>query len=235
MTGDAEMTACAANNATGVTSWGMETFAERQLINILLLFIGKSTDTQTTFGNGNMNGNTNKPAGSDSNGVLPTGTMDDKGLFWGSDTDNLGVKVFGIEHWWGNLWRRVVGYFNDNGVYKVKLTKSRYDGTSVSDYNTTGVGYIAYSSLTPSEGYIRAMDVSQWGLVAKSAGSGASTAAYYCDHQWVNNSQLNMALFGGRCADGLHCGAFACHLYDTVGHHYWNFGASPSLHPSIPA
>ena len=77
------------------------------------------------------------------------------------------------------------------------------------------------------------MDVSQWGLVAKSAGSGASTAAYYCDHQWVNNSQLNMALFGGRCANGLACGAFACDLSRPVGYHLWTIVASPSLHPSL--
>ena len=82
-----------ANNPGGKHMWDINIYADRNLINLLLLLIGKSTDTQTTFGNGNMNGYTNPADGSGENGVLPTGTMNDKGLFWGSNADNLGVKV----------------------------------------------------------------------------------------------------------------------------------------------
>ena len=87
-------------------------------------------------------------------------------------------------------------------------------------------------AITPSQGYIRAMDVSQRGLVARAVGSGAGTNAYWCDHQWVNNAQLDMALFGGDCYAGLGCGAFACGLHCAVGGHGWTIVASPSLHPN---
>ena len=76
------------------------------------------------------------------------------------------------------------------------------------------------------------MDVSQRGLVPRAVGSGAGTNAYWCDHQWVDNAQLDMARFGGYCNGGLHCGAFACTLTNSVGYHYWAVVASPSLHPN---
>ena len=70
-----------------------------------------------------------------------------------------------------------------------------------------------------------------WGLVANSVGNGASASTYSCDHQWVNNSQLDMARFGGNCNGGLYCGAFACRLGTTVGYHNWYIVAQPSYLP----
>ena len=67
-------------------------------------------------------------------------------------------------------------------------------------------------------------------MVVKNTGGGASASTYTCDHQWVNNEQLDMALFGGACYDGLACGAFACTLSFAVVSHYWTVVASPSLH-----
>jgi hypothetical protein len=46
----------------------------------------------------------------------------DKGLFYGANSSSSVVKVFGIENWWGNTWRRVAGNILDKGVRKVKLT-----------------------------------------------------------------------------------------------------------------
>ena len=230
-TGEVQFNEAAANNVSGDDGWTMETYSSRNLINILLLLIGKSTDTQTTFGCGNTDGYTTHAAGSDENGVLPTGTMNTRGLFYGVSTNNLGVKVFGIENWWGNVWRRVVGLFNDNGVYKVKMTRSAYDGSAVNSYNLTGNGYI--TSLTPvidTSGlwaYIAVMAFSDLGILPQSS-SGSSSSTHFCDGAiTAMDGTLKMALLGGVCGDGVRCGAFACNLYATVADSYWTVGASP--------
>lgn len=87
----------------------VETSEDRSLINMLLVLMGKSTDTQDVFGNGFCVENST---------ALKTGTMDDKGLFWGSNEYDKGVKVFGIENYWGNVTRSLVGYMDSlNKVY----------------------------------------------------------------------------------------------------------------------
>ena len=66
------------------------------------------------------------------------------------------------------------------------------------------------------------------------SGSGASASSDigYCDHQWANNSQLDMALLGGDCHYGVPCGAFACTLSNAVAYSSWSIGASP--HTNTP-
>ena len=125
-----------------ISSW-----SDRMLICLLLLLIGRNTDTQEVFGHGNERGyseNKNSAKGSpwnsNSYGILNTGTMNTKGLFWGANdtgsnhSDYKGVKVFGIEHWWGNNqkwalgWNRVdstdVGFM----VTYVKMTPEFHNG-----------------------------------------------------------------------------------------------------------
>ena len=67
------------------------------------------------------------------------------------------------------------------------------------------------------------------------SGSGASASSDigYCDHQWTNNSQLDMALLGGACGNGVLCGAFACYLSYAVAISGWNIGASPHTNAYI--
>lgn len=58
------------------------------------MLIGKSTDMQATFGYGNYTG------GSSASALLPAGTRDNKGLFFGEDSSkNTAVKVFGMENY----------------------------------------------------------------------------------------------------------------------------------------
>ena len=72
-------------------------------------YIRVSTDTQTVFGKGNCNGYVNNASANYNK--IPTGTMNTKGMFWGSnvsDTSPLnGVKVFGMENYWANVWERI--------------------------------------------------------------------------------------------------------------------------------
>lgn len=134
-----------ANNVNDMNIWFLDEFSNVQLIGLLLLLIGKSTDTQEIFGHGNergyyVNKNNTGEWKSDSNGRLYSGTMNKKGLFYGTTTTDIGdyrgVKVFGIENYWGNSCRRLLGLFkpyNSSNIY-IKLTPSTEDGSSVVGY-----------------------------------------------------------------------------------------------------
>ena len=74
------------------------------------MLIGKSTNTQTVFGNGNMQSYV-----SDSNtGVVAAGTLNAMGMFFGYNANNKAVKVFGMENLWGNVWKI------ENGIVALK-------------------------------------------------------------------------------------------------------------------
>ncbi len=104
--------------------------------------MARSTECQTAFGYGRCKS-------SNSNAIAP-GTMNTKGMFWGSNDQTSGVKVFGMENVWGNLWRRTAGWINANGTQKVKLTRGTHDGSTVTDYNTDGNGYKTIANATPA-------------------------------------------------------------------------------------
>lgn len=228
-TASTEITYAAANNTQGsVTNlWHTEVLADRLLINELLALMGKSTDTQTVFGNGYCSG------GSAASSLMVSGTMDKKGLFWGSNTTSEGVKVFGMEHWWGNQWRRIAGWINASGTQKIKLTYGKEDGSTVEGYNTTGSGYITVSSATPSGtsgGYISAMVCAgTFGVIPYKASGSSST--YEGDGLWFSNSQTDYALVGGTSVRWLLVGTFYAYLSGTVSLASWGAGASPSCKP----
>ena len=205
--------------------YDIDVLADRMMVNDLLVLIGKSTNTQAVFGRGNDSGG--------QNGVLRTGTMNDKGLFWGTNADGThGVKVFGLENWWGNQWRRTAGLINAFGVQKVKLTYGREDGSTTDGYNETGSGYITISGATPSGtsgGYINASKMTEYGKIPYTASGSDST--HECDGLWFNNSQTNFALCGGASGSGLHVGAFCSNLSDAASDSGWDSGAALSCKP----
>lgn len=132
--------------------WYTEVLADRLLIQDLLVMMAKSTELQSIYGTGRCSGDSGNPIG--------LGTMNTKGLFWGDKTRTNGVKVFGMENWWGNLSRRTAGWINDKGTQKIKITEGTHDGSTVNGYNLDGSGYIALSEATPSgttSGYISEM------------------------------------------------------------------------------
>ena len=218
-TASQEMTYARANG----TGYEIEQYVDRLLINILLIIMGKSTDTQDVFGRG-MSEN----AGNE-NLLLETGTMNDKGLFWGENAGTAGVKVFGMENYYGNQWRRTAGVILANGIVKVKLSPSTKDGSKATNYNTDGTGYIEIPNSTPSGtngGYIKDMLYTALGMFPTSITGSSST--YYPDSCWFNNEIKAFALFGGDLGNSRPCGAFAVALHGGAGLAWWNFGASLS-------
>ena len=80
------------------SGWNIGTWGQRMLINSLLWIIGKSDTTQEVFGQGNTSGYNSSAT---YNGILTTGTLFNKGQFYGSSGTTIQVKVFHIEGWWG--------------------------------------------------------------------------------------------------------------------------------------
>nr|WP_308496100.1 hypothetical protein [uncultured Agathobacter sp.] len=218
-TASQEMTYARANG----TGYEIEQYVDRLLINILLIIIGKSTDTQDVFGRG-MSENA-----SAENILLKTGTMDSKGLFWGENAGKAGVKVFGMENYYGNQWRRTVGLILANGIVKVKLSPSTKDGSSATNYNTDGTGYIEIPNSTPSGasgGYIKDVLYTALGMFPISITGSSST--YYPDSCQFNIAIIALALFGGNSSNSRFCGAFCINEDNVIDAAWWSVGASLS-------
>lgn len=206
------------------TGYEIEQYVDRLLINILLIIMGKSTDTQDVFGRGVNDETTNGE-----HFLLKTGTMNSKGLFWGEDAGGAGVKVFGMENYYGNQCRRTVGLILANGTAKVKLSPSVKDGSSATNYNTDGTGYIEIPNSTPSGtngGYIRDMLYTALGMFPTVITGSSST--YYPDGCQFNIAIIAFAIFGGTLGEGWHDGAFYVSLNDRADSAGWFIGASLS-------
>lgn len=206
--------------------WYTEVLADRLLIQDLLVMMGKSTDGQTVYGKGRC----------DTNSAVNTGTMNSRGMFWGSNNGTDGVKVFGMEHFWGNLWRRTAGWMNVNGTQKVKLTRGTKDGSTASDYNADGNGYKTVSGATPSGtsgGYISSMKTEGFGRIPVTASGSSST--FEADGLWHNNSGTMYAFVGGSWAYDLQCGPFYASLYYAPSNSASSIGAALSCKPLATA
>ena len=219
-TASQEMTYARANG----TGYEIEQYVDRLLINILLIIMGKSTETQDVFGRGMSSETTyGEPF------LLKTGTMNSKGLFWGENAGEAGVKVFGMENYYGNQCRRTVGLILANGTAKVKLSPSVKDGSSATNYNTDGTGYIEIPNSTPSGtngGYIRDMLYTALGMFPTVITGSSST--YYPDGCRFNIAIIAFALFGGALSEERHCGALYVFLNAKATRWGWDVGASLS-------
>lgn len=218
-TGADEITAAKANGS----GWHTERVVDRWLVNDLLVLMGRSLDTQGTFGKGRTK--------SSNRSAINTGTMDTRGLFWGSTDETSGVKVFGMENWWGNLYRRVAGWVMINGsTQKVKLTTGTEDGSTATDYNTDGTGYITLANSAPvgsSGGFISGWVETEHGLVPKAL-SGSETT-YACDKMYYNASTAaGYAVVGAGWSAAAGAGAFYAALNDVASGSHTSRGAAPS-------
>ena len=216
-----EITYAKANNTTDDVIWYTEVLCDRQLINILLMLIGRSTDTQSVFGQGNTT----------SNSIINTGTGDTKGLFWGSSGTTSVVKVFGVENWWGNIYRRIAGWTISSGYSSIKLTYGTSDGSTTTGYNTDGSGYLKNSIALTSSGYIDKMCVFNNCILPKSANGSAST--YYCDMEYSNSNIGYYAFVGGNYYYGSICGAFCGDLTYSPSYSDSIFGSALSCKPLL--
>lgn len=190
--------------------WNTEMLADRLLIQDLLIMMSATTDGQAVFGLG---------AKYKSTDLMLTGTMNDKGLFWGANDNDegtgskYGVKIFGMEHWWGYVARYTTGWVYDGSTsvntQKIKITYGKRDGSTVEGYDSDYSGYISVGSI--KTGYISDMKVFPFGRIPVS-GSGSSST-YECDKlARANSSYVYNACVGGEINDSPGAGPFASSL-----------------------
>ena len=218
-TAQTEIHRAAANNQDGADIWRTRSWADRNLVNCLLTVIGKSDDSQGVFGQGNTAGYVEDA--SVYYGVLQTGTLNDKGQFFGYNTTVEQVKVFHIEGWWGDQWDRVVGLIMDHGKVKVKMTPP---------YNLTGEGYTdtGVDLSAVANGYTKTTTMREFGRIP--TGTGGSASTYLCDYLYLNAEIVAVALVGGDCNNGAHCGAAYLNLNYAASNTNWTIGAAQSYH-----
>ena len=234
-----EINAALLNNTGNDTLWYTENVADSLLINILLVLITKSLDSQGKVGIGNAYGGSEA-----NNSFIAPGSMNDKGMFWGKNVsgasttaNHFGVKAFGMENWWGNTWRRMAGMMIDKtaAVY-YKLTWGKQDGSDIEGYpvsSPTGMieaGLLPENLRTLANGFASKMCVVNKAFLVPTEASGASTK-YYCD-QIASNPYGNIyALRGGSSGSGGSAGAFALGLNLSAASTFWTLGASVSCKP----
>lgn len=215
-TGSEELAFAKANGSL----WSTRSWSQRNLINMLLILMGGTTDTQEAFGYGYYTGGS-----SSAPNYLVSGGASDKGQFYGTSKTRDYVKVFHIENWWGNIWERIEGC--------VTNASSRILVKSVPPYNTSGSGYVD-TGVTPggtSGGYISACKMTEHGLIPMTA-SGSETTQYP-DGLWYAASCY--ALVGGSSDFGLLVGALALDLALALSIAYWNIGSALSCEEPLAA
>lgn len=206
----------------GADIWYTEVAADRFLIQDLLVMMFKSTDLQATAGMGVVS----------ASAAIAPGTMNARGLFWGSNDKTSGVKVFGMENWWGNIWRRTAGWMLVNNEHKLKLTRGTKDGTTAADYNFDGAGYLATGASLTANGYISSMKTERYGRLPIAA-SGSNTT-YEADYAY-QNSGTRYAIAGGIWNYALNAGPFCTNLYNTPDYPGTYIGAALSCKPLAAA
>ena len=125
--GATQITYAKANNKNSESyAWYIDVFADRILINFLLVLVIKSLNSDVV-GYGNYTG------GSSASSLLATGTGNTKGMFYGKQSDYV-CKVFGMENYFANIWRRMAGLILNAGSILYKLTYGTADGSGAAGY-----------------------------------------------------------------------------------------------------
>lgn len=207
-TAETEISYAEANGA----GWHINYKSQRDFITYLLALISKSTNSQAVFGQGNSN----------SSSYIAPGALKAKGRFWGNDATDQAVKVFYIENYWGNYWKRMSGLlYNDAAKILIKATPP---------YSLTGVGY-TNTDVTPTggSGYIKTGTLTDAGFLPTTTGGSDST--YFADRLYYATPAagvFNVALVGGSRGNAGGCGSWACHL-TNAGDAAADIGASLSF------
>lgn len=233
----------AKNNGAGI--WDIEQYCDIVLINILLVLMSKTLDSQTAYGMGMIYNGTQS-----TNEAFRTGVHNAKGLFYGTasadgSTYTNAVKVFGMENYWGLAWRAIVGLALVSGDLKYKLTAGTADGSSSSDYamstsETDFSGYLnsgTHVSATTS-GIIQSQSYGTWIYTPKTFGSTSYPYnTYYCDYAPMNPSVSPAIIIRGGSSNNQSSnlatvpGAFALGGDRLSTWTNWNFNAAISCKP----
>ena len=223
-TGQQEVDAALANNTHTAVEWYIDVLSDTMLKSGLLTLVSKSLNSQDKYGRGIDTG------GQAAKEAYITGSLDDKGLFFGTTANGTkAVKALGMENPWACCWHRTAGLVGASNGYRYKMTYGTADGSTAEGYNSNGSNYLLCEITRPAGGYVSKMLYGEWGVVPLSV-TGGGASKYYCDNSWQGTG---FALFGGSSHFGLYCGLWCVCLYDGFGNRYWNVGAFLSCKPLV--
>jgi hypothetical protein len=175
------------------SNYQQEEIAKRMYIIGLLFLVTKSRDGQATCGNGWVG----------QSAAATTGTQNTAGLFFGSSSKTTVVKVFGIENFWGSLWKWCDGFVSAGS------TSMYYK--SYGPYNDTGSGYTTATGIYNGSGYPKTMTVLGNGIIAATAGGGSTTTCFP-DSWYLNTSSGCVCYVGGYWNYDLGAGPLSCRV-----------------------
>ena len=195
------------------SGYQQQEWSKRVFLQALFVMMFKSTDSQTALGKGVIS----------ASAAINTGTMNDKGLFWGDQTGTNGVKFCGIENFWGNIDKWCDGLELISLVYKYKIYGS---------YNDTASGYI--SGNTAPNGSNGAWAKIMYsnngeGLVAKT--NDTSSSYYYDEFYCLDSTNSYVCRTGGYWGHSTHAGLFSVALSVAASGVYSYIDASLSFTP----
>lgn len=159
-----------AKNGTG---WGYESIKHILLIQDLLVLMAKTTDCQTAYGTGSSYESRN----------TTTGSMNKKGLFWGSNDGTTGIKVFGMEQWWSSSYNRMISGFirgMDLGSTALEPIDTYRNTYAISVTGGTD-GYLPLTAAS-NTGYIKSMFFTKFGRLPIGSTETGSGTTYETDY-----------------------------------------------------
>lgn len=221
--GTTEISIAEANNQTANKIWTTGVFCDYMFFALASVLITKNLNCQMALGAGqSASGNIS---------AIGQGTMNGKGRFYGKSNGTEGVKVFGVENPYGNIWRRIRGLININGSYRIKMTYDQTDGSTVDGYDTDGSGYINAGSIGTTGTWIYPKhDIIRENCLLPQTDGGSETT-YYCDGTYLGASGTFYAIVGGNWNGTGRDGLFAVNLSIAVSAAGTATGAALSLKP----
>ena len=185
---------------------------KRSYIQALSIMMFKGLDSQSLLGKG----------ATSASAKINTGTMNKKGMFWGDQTGTNGVKCFGIENLWGNIYKFCDGLMNTSGTYKYKI---------YAPYNDTASGYLSGGTIGGTSGkYINTMIASNGFGLLPSATTADEPASNYHDVLYYGTGDTYLCRAGGGWS-GAAAGLFCLSLVITASASNSGMGASLSFTP----
>ena len=167
---------------------------KHEYITALTWLVTKGRDLQTTIGMGVTS----------ASAKINTGTMNSKGLFYGTNSGTVGVKVFGIENFFGNIYKWCEGIISNSGANaKIKLH---------GPYGESRNDYVSITGLSTNSGCIQTLDVFQDGLLLPIAANGSNYEIYFADYWYLHSGAGYVCFLGGDWSAGRYAGP----LYLTV-------------------
>ena len=198
-------------------NWSIGDWSHYLWLHSLMLLISKDFNSQTSFGNGNMDG------GSSASDLKTNGLLNASGRFFGYNTSSDSMKAFFCENVYANCWQRLLGFYNDKGTYKIKMTPPYTYDETFDGYDT-----VQYPTVPSSSNYLKDFSFSpSYGLLPKTVGGTATT--WVGDYFYTNNLRVDLLLAGGSCYGGANNGSWflSADFRATVSD--WSGGASSYL------